>query len=91
MENEIAKRVNLLKKPVWTYKDIMEFDDTIKSPATAIKVKDRGIKEQNGGVSFGTKYVKVDSILALYGTSREQEIKLLKELLNEERKEITIL
>ena len=81
---EVKKRINLLKKPTWTYKDILEFDTEIKSPVTALKVKERAIKEQNGGVPFGTKYVKSDSVLALYGTTREQEIKLLRELVNEE-------
>jgi len=79
---EIIKRINLLKKPVWTYKDIIEFDDEINSGATAIKVKNRAIKEQNGGVLYGTQYVKTDSVLALYGTSREKEILILKELIN---------
>lgn len=81
---EVVKRINLLKKPTWTYKDIMEFDTEIKSSTTAIKVKDRAIKEQSGEVPFGTKYVKADSVLALYGTTREHEIRLLRELMNEE-------
>lgn len=82
MEEVITQRINLLKKPVWTYKDIIAFDEEIKSPATAIKVKNRAIKEHNGGVLYGTQYVKTDSVLALYGTSRENEIQLLKELIN---------
>ena len=79
----VVNRINLIVQPVWTYKEIMQFDNTIKSPATAIKLKERAIKEKNGTTPYGTKYVKTDSVLALYGTSREEEIKVLRGLLNE--------
>lgn len=72
----INQRINLLNKPAWTYKDIMEFDHNIKSAATAIKLKKRAVKDFNGSVPYGTQYVKSDSVLALYGSSREKEIKL---------------
>ena len=68
----------LIKKPVWTYKDIMLFDSNIKSATTAERIKKRAIKEYNGAVKFGTQYVKTDSVLALYGTSRENEMKLFR-------------
>lgn len=71
-------KLDLLKLPVWTYKEIMQFDNNIKSKATAIKVKNRAIKEQNGVVKYGTKYVKTDSVLALYGTTREEELNILE-------------
>ncbi len=85
MQEEIVKAINLLKKPAWTYKDIMEFDNNIKSSATAIKIKNRAIKEFNGSVPFGTQYVKADSVLAIYGANRETEIKLLRELIDEKK------
>lgn len=71
-------KLDLLNLPVWTYKEIMQFDNNIKSKATAIKVKNRAIKEQNGVVKYGTKYVKTDSVLALYGTTREEELNILE-------------
>lgn len=75
---------SLLSMPCWTYKEIMLYDTKIKSKATAIKVKNRAIKEFDGSVSYGTQYVKTDSVLSLYGTNREKELNLLKELVNEE-------
>lgn len=70
--------ITLITKPVWTYKDIMKFDNNIKSPATAERIKTRAIKEYNGAVAFGTQYVKTDSVLALYGTNRIKELEILR-------------
>lgn len=77
---ETRNKLELVQMPAWTYKEIMEYVGV--SPATAIKIKARAIKEKNGLVEFGTTYVKTDSVLALYGTSREQEIEILKRLNN---------
>lgn len=68
---------------MWSYVEIMAFDPKIKSPVTAIKVKDRAIKEEKGATPYGNTYAKTDSVLALYGTTREKEVNLLKGLLNE--------
>ncbi len=83
---ETIKIINLLAKPIWTYKDIMSYDTSVKSPSTAIRIKNRAIKEQNGGVKYGSQFVKTDSVLALYGTSREVEISLLSKANNGEEK-----
>jgi len=83
MESELVSRLKLYLNPIWTYKEIMQFDPTIKSPATAIKIKDRAIKEKKGASPYGTKYATTESVLALYGTTREKEINLIKGLLNE--------
>lgn len=81
------QRIELLNKPIWTYRDIRLFDKSIKSDATALKIKRRAVVEFNGSVAYGSKYVKTDSVLSLYGTTRENEIKLLRELLNEKLQE----
>jgi hypothetical protein len=62
----------LLLKPVWDYTDIMNYFDIKHSQAYLIK--ERAIKENDGSVKIGSKYVKTDSVLALYGTSRKQEL-----------------
>lgn len=77
----------LLSKAAWTYKDIMSYFPEIKSKATAIKIKNRAIKEQNGAVKYGIVYVKADSVLALYGTSRMQELKIMNELVGNHNEE----
>ena len=82
MEN-VLTRIKLIVKPVWTYREIMDFDNSIKSPSTAIKLKERAIREKDGATPYGLKYVKTESVLALYGTTRESEIKVLRGLLNE--------
>ena len=64
--------------PVWTYHEIMQYFPHANSKTTAIKIKQRAIKEYQGSVSYGTEYVKTDSVLALIGTSREKELSILK-------------
>ena len=56
------------------------------SKATAIKIKNRAIKEYNGAVSFGSHLVKTDAVLALYATTRSHELILLNEVINNENK-----
>lgn len=67
----------LLLKPVWDYKDIMLYTN-VKSKTTALAIKKKAQKYFNGFVPYGTQYVKSDSVLAIYGTSREKELKLVK-------------
>lgn len=73
----------LLRMPAWTYREIMDYLD-VKSKTTAIRIKQRAIDEKDGAVPFGTKYAKADSVLALFGTSREAELALLERKQNEE-------
>lgn len=68
----------ILERPIWTYREIMLYLG-VKSKTTAIRIKARAIKENGGGVPFGSKYVKTDSVLALYGTSRKQELACIGE------------
>jgi len=86
----LIERYNLILQPCWTYREIMKYDKSIKSKATAIKLKDRAIKENNGSVKYGSQYAKTDSVLALYGTDRLTEIKVLKGLLEDELQKITL-
>ena len=74
---------DLILMPCWTYREIMEYFG-IKSKTTAIKIKNRAIKDQFGSVPYGSQFVKTDSVLALYGTSREREIRLYEKRLCEE-------
>ena len=70
-----TSKKELLLKPVWDYKDIMNYFG-VKSPTTALKIKTRAINEQNGGVIWGKELVRTDAVLALYGTSRKEELEL---------------
>lgn len=80
--NTYTHRYELVLKSTWTYKDIMEWCEVSK--ATAIKIKDRAIKEANGGVKFGSHMATVDSVLSLYGTTRDREVEILRRLLNDQ-------
>ena len=71
------RKSELLETPAWTYKEIMDYFG-VKSKTTAIRIKNRAINEKDGAVPYGTKYVKADSVLALFGTSREAEKALLE-------------
>ena len=68
------EKKELLLKPVWDYKDIMNYFGVKHSQA--YRLKERAIKEHNGAVKIGSQYVKTDSLLALYGTSRKEELEL---------------
>lgn len=73
----IKEKIELLQKPVWTYKDIMCFFGRFgKTKANDIKNK---VIENGGGIKYSTKYVKTESVLNYFGTTREEEIKVLKE------------
>lgn len=83
-KNILETRIDLLSKSAWNYNDIMSYYPKIKSRPTAIKIKDRAIKEFNGGVKYGSIYATVESVLNLFGTNREEEMKKLKLLANNE-------
>jgi len=76
---EIRKTFELLIKPTWSYKEIMAW--CYVSKTTAIKIKDMAIKENDGGVQYGSHLVKTDAVLAYYGTTREKELKLYRDML----------
>ena len=67
----------ILRLPAWTYREIMDYLG-VKSKTTAIRIKQRAIDEKGGAVPFGAKYVTANSVLALYGTTREAELALCK-------------
>lgn len=76
---EIRKTFELLIQPTWSYKEIMAWCHVSKT--TAIKIKDRAIEINDGAVQYGSNLVKTDAVLAFYGTSREQELKLYRDML----------
>ena len=76
----MGTKKELLSRFVWTYHEIMDYFPHVKSKTTAIRIKKRAIQEYNGSVPYGTEYVKTDSVLALFGTSREQELKIINEV-----------
>ncbi len=68
-------KYELLLKPVWDYKDIMTWTG-VKSKTTALGIKKKAQRDFDGFVPYGTQYVKSDSVLAIYGTSRKQELEI---------------
>ena len=75
----LTTKQELLSKPFWSYRDIMQYLNVSKT--TAISIKKRAIKEKSGGVEYGDNFVKADSVLKLYGTSRSEEIEAVKKLI----------
>ena len=78
------EKVKLLLKPTWSYKDIMEYLDC--KHTKAIKIKDMAIAN-GGGIKYSTTLVKVDSVLELFGTTRERELSLYENQVRQENKE----
>ena len=70
----MQEKKELLLKPVWDYKDIMSYFGV--KTTYACDIKKRAINEFDGTVKIGSQYVKTDSVLALYGTSRSKELEL---------------
>ena len=69
----IEEKKELLLKPVWTFTDIQKYLEC--SPQKAYQIKKK--VSEYGSVPYGKHLVKTDAVLALYGTSREQELKTL--------------
>jgi hypothetical protein len=70
------RKRELLLKPVWNYKDIMEYFGV--KTTLAFGIKHRALDEQDGYVKWGNGLVKTDSVLALYGTNRKQELEIIR-------------
>lgn len=83
---EVKNKLELLSKPVWTYRDIMAYYGYSKP--TAIKAKNTAIKAYNGKVSYGNQYATIDSVLELFGTNRITEIEKLKQMIYGDTKTI---
>lgn len=75
MRNEIEKKIELLMSPLWNSADIAVYFNV--SQATAYRIREE-VKEKFGSSSYGKKYVNRDSVLKLYDTSAESEIKKLR-------------
>lgn len=76
------EKLDLLLKPSWDYKDIKAYLGVSTSQAN--KIKNRAIKECDGAVLYGSNLVKTDSVLQLYGTTRDKEISILKEIAHDQ-------
>ena len=70
----MTEKKELLSKPVWTFRDIMNYFGC--SQKKAFDIKNKAI-EKGGGVSYGKHYVQSDCVLSLFGTSRQKELKVL--------------
>lgn len=75
-------RYELVLKPAWSYKDIMEWCEVSKATAIKIKKRAQAISEP---IPYGNNLVLSDAVLYIYGTTREREIDLLRRL-NDEKK-----
>lgn len=63
---------DLLRLPIWNYKDLMQFLGCKKTKAYEVIAIVK--KHFNGETSFSSSYVKRDSVLNYLGTSIEREI-----------------
>lgn len=66
----------LLLKVSWTTKDIQAYLGIGRD--RAIKLRNKAI-EEGGAIPYKPYECKVDTVLSFFGTSREQELKIIKE------------
>ncbi len=71
----VKERIALLGKPYWNYKDISAYFN-IKT-TKAIAIKNEAIQKYDGQVKYLSHYVKTNSVLAIVGTTREDEMSFL--------------
>lgn len=67
-------KIDLLRKPNWTYKDIMEYVGCGKTKA--IELKNLATQEHDGAIKYLPHCVKRDSVLKTLGTNYETELKI---------------
>lgn len=72
----LDRKIEILSKPAWDYKDVMEYLN-IKSPASAYKIMESA-RANGGAIKFKSNMVTSNSVLELYGTNRKQELEILK-------------
>lgn len=83
MEKQVFdSKVNLLTKPVWLTKDIIAYTGFGKCKSE--KIKKIAVSKYGGLVKYEPSAVKSESVLNYLGTTREQELSLLKGACNEE-------
>jgi len=87
MTNEIVQtKIGLLSKSAWSYRDIMQYFKV--SAPTATNLKNRAIETYDGTVPYGSNFATTESILKLFGTSRQREIDLLNKMILEAERPI---
>ena len=67
-------KIKILEKPYWDYLDISAYLECGKTKASQIK---SNASINGGSIEYFPKYVKINSVLALFGTTREIEIQNL--------------
>ena len=73
-----SSKKELLSKVVWTRGDIKNYFNVSTTQAT--KIKDRAKNEFDGACPYGEAYVKVDSVLKIFGTTIAEQIEVCKAL-----------
>ena len=70
------KTINLLLKPAWDYKAIMQYCECGKDKAYSYMKIARA--KFGGTLRYEPTKVSTDSVLAIFGTSRAREIEIIK-------------
>jgi hypothetical protein len=78
IELSIEERKQLLAKPTWTFKDVMQYTGFAKSKSFEIMQICR--EKLNGKVLFNEHAITRNSLLAYLNTSIEQERYVIKQL-----------
>lgn len=83
MEDLLKKKISLLTKPYWNYKDIMFYCDVKKTRAYGImgECKDH----HDGIIRYMGDCVTADSVMSFLGTTREKEIRIIREIYDEQK------
>ena len=79
----LQDRKDLVAKPFWNYRDIMEYTGFKKDKAISIFKK--CIKEYEGSIKYEPSYITCESFFKYYGTTRTKELAILKGLSNEKK------
>ncbi|MCH4201904.1 MAG: hypothetical protein LKF69_04460 [Bacilli bacterium] len=72
----MSTKAELLEMPIWSSKEIKEYFNCSNTKAYEIKVK--AIKAFGGQIPYNAKYIKSESVLNVFGTTRLFEMDLLK-------------
>lgn len=82
MEDLLKKKIVLLTKPYWNYKDIMFYVEVKKTRAYGIMGECKN--HHDGIIRYMGDCVTADSVMSFLGTTREKEIKLIREIYGKE-------
>ena len=77
--------VNLLSKSIWKMKDMeayLEYKQLPMSKSRLYRAVHQAKERYNGDCGLGNQYFKRDSVLALFGTNLEEELRNLERINN---------